>query len=119
MKQHHKCMGCTYCIIGLHCMPWVALHGLHVLHNWAALHAMGCTAWDRTAWGCTAWGCTAWGCTAWGCIAWFAVYRLYAFFCLGGGAIPLRCACLIKLEFIMTVINADCRITSHNLVYCH
>ena len=35
------CMGCTYCIIGLHCMPWVALHGtaLHgvALHG-AALH---------------------------------------------------------------------------------
>ena len=49
MKQHHKCMSCTYCI-GLHCMD--------------------CTAWVRTAWGCTAWGCTAWGCTAWGCTTW-------------------------------------------------
>ena len=99
MKQHHKCMGCT----ALGCTTWGCT-------TW------GCTAWDCTAWGCTAWGCTAWGCTAWDCIAWVALYKLYVFFCLGGGggkAIPLSLgsACLIKPQFIITVINADCGIT--------
>ena len=126
MKQHHKCTGCTawgctaWCCTAWGCTAWC------------------CTAWRCTAWGCTAWGCTAYrsalhgvalhgvvlhgaalhvmhrmglhcmGLHCMGCI----VYRLYFYWFGGGGAIQLRRACLIKLQFNITVINADCRITN-------
>ena len=100
------CIGCTAC----GCTAWGCTA--------CGYTAWGCTAWICTAWGCTTWGstawdCTAWGCTTWSCIAWAALYKLYVFFCLGGEAIPLSLgrACLIKPQFIITVINADCRIT--------
>ena len=106
MKQHHKCMGC----IALGCTAWrCTAWGCTA---WIST-AWGCTTWGCTAWGCTAWGCTAWGCTAWDCIAWGCIAWEMFFFWGGGEAIPLSLgrACLIKPQFIITVINADCRIT--------
>ena len=88
MKQHHKCMGRT----ALGCTAWgtVALHGSAL--RGAALHG-------------TAYGTALHG---------VALYKLYVLFFFGGGeAVPLSLgrACLIKPQFIITVINADCRIT--------
>ena len=119
MKQHHKCMGRT----ALGCTAWGCT-------AWGCT-AWGCTAWGCTAWTCTTWGCTAWDCTAWGCTACMGLYcmglhcmglhcigcivKVVCFFLFGGGGevIPLSLgrACLIKPQFIITVINADCRIT--------
>ena len=100
MKHHHKCMGSIACV-ALH---GAALHGV-ALHE-VALHGVALIGAALHIWGCTAWGCTAWaalhGLHCIGCIFW-----------LGGGegAILLRRACLIKPQFIMMVINADCRMT--------
>ena len=98
MKQHHKCMGRT----ALGCTAWAALH-VAALHG-SALHGVA-------LYGAVLHGTALHGAALHGlhCIS-------LMFFCLGGGggeAIPLSLgrACLIKPQFIITVINADCRIT--------
>ena len=93
------------------------------------LHCMGCTAWGCTALGCTAWvalhGVALHGAALHGVALLEAtlhgtalhVHGLHCigcmFFLFGGeeGAILLRRVCIIKPQFIIVVINADCRMT--------
>ena len=137
MKQHHKCMGRT----ALGCTAWAALHvaTLHgaVLHG-AALHRValhgsalhgvalrGAALHETALHGIALHGAALHGVALYGAVLHgtalhgAALHGLHCiscmvFFCLGGGkAIPLSLgrACLIKPQFIITMINADCRIT--------
>ena len=111
MKQHHKCMGCTALgCTALGCTVWVALH-VAALHG-AALH--GAALHEVALHGTALHGAALHGAALHGA----ALHVLHCiscmfFFCLGGKAIPLSLgrACLIKPQFIITAINADCRIT--------
>ena len=131
--QHMKCnphepycMGCT--LHGLH-TAWVAhcmgctLHGLHIV--WVA-HCMGSIlhglhiAWvacyrDGSAWVACYRGCSAWVALHVLHIAWVALIVGLWVFCLGGGGrrgnpIETRPS-NYKPQFIIMVINADCRMT--------